>query len=186
MSTHDRCDKCNKLLIHPMGNGLSPYLLVGETPGYHETIQGLPFAFQQKHSRTSIAGDILKAELLRVGIVLSTVLVTNLWRHQKSYVTETIGKKSRQVEACPLSYHLDHLARMFIDKTHVLLMGSAVTQALLDVKYTQVSGLNVKVSGFSKVRFWVSPNPALAFSQPVGELRLAFQRFSEDISKKKK
>jgi uracil-DNA glycosylase len=156
-----------------MGNPHSPYLLVGDFPGYHESIAGLPFAFRKKATETR-SGDILKDELTRVGIMMNTVLVTNLWQHQKDD------------KECDLNLHLDQLVALFKDRTHVLLMGSEVTQALLGEKIGAVSGLQVKVPGFSKVHFWASPNPALAYSQPIGELRLAFTRFSEDVNKKRK
>ena len=168
-----RCPRCGKLLINPMGNPGSPYLLVGEYPGYHENIAGLPFAFRRKPTETR-SGDILKDELTRVGIMLHTVLVTNLWQHPMD------------VKECDPALHLDQLVNLFQDRTHVLLMGSAVTEALLGVKFNQVSGLRVKVPHFSKIHFWASPTPALAFKQPIGELRLAFERFSGDINSKKK
>ena len=166
-----RCPKCGKLLIPPFGNPASPYLLVGDFPGYHESIAGVPFAFRRKPTETR-SGDILRDELNRVGISLQTVLLTNLWQHQKDE------------KGCDLNLHLDQLTPLFSDRTHVLLMGSDVTQALLGVKVNVVSGLQVKVPGFSKVRFWVSPNPSLAMSQPIGEFRLALSRFSEDVKRK--
>jgi len=168
-----RCEKCGKILISPFGNPLSPYLLVGEMPGYHESMESSPIVFRRKPTETR-SGDILKAELVRVGISLHTCLVTNLWQHQKDE------------KGCDLNLHLDQLVTLFKDRTHVLLMGSEVTQALLGVKITAVSGLRVKVPGFNKINFWASPNPALAYNQPVGELRLAFSRFSEDVNRKKK
>lgn len=183
-SSRQRCSCCGKLLIAPMGNPHSPFLLVGDGPGHNENIQGVPFAFRTKPTQT-LGGDILKDELVRVGIMLNTVLVTNLWQHGISYKTVTEGKKSKQVYACPLEFHLDQLVKMFEGRTHVLLMGSQVTQALLGVNVQSVSGIKVEVPGHKKIRFWVSPNPALAFAQPIGELRLAFRRFSEDISRKK-
>jgi uracil-DNA glycosylase len=167
-----RCPKCGKLLISPLGNPAAPYLLVGDFPGYHETISGAPFAFRRKPTETR-SGDILKDELNRVGITLHQCLLTNLWQH---------GKDEK---GCELDLHLNELVKLFPTRSHVLLMGSDVTQALLGVKVNLVSGLNVKVTGFPKVRFWVSPNPSLAMSQPIGELRLAFQRFSEDVKKTK-
>jgi hypothetical protein len=116
----------------------------------------------------------LKDELNRVGIGLQSVLLTNLWQHQKDE------------KGCDLHLHLNKLTTLFNDRTHVLLMGSDVTQALLGVKVNVVSGLQVQVPGFSKVRFWVSPNPSLAMSQPIGELRLALARFAEDTKRKSK
>ena len=167
-----RCSKCGKLLISPFGNPASPYLLVGDFPGYKEQIERVPFAFRRKPTETR-SGDVLQAELLRVGINLNQALLTNLWLHDKDEKT------------CDVALHLNQLTPLFNDRTHVLLMGSDVTQALLGAKVNVVSGLNVKVPGYSKVRFWASPNPSFALSQPIGELRLAFQRFSEDIKSKK-
>ena len=166
-----RCPKCGKILIAPFGNPTSPYLLVGDFPGYHESIAGIPFAFRGKPTETR-SGDILKDELNRVGISLHTCLLTNLWQHQKDE------------KGCDLSLHLDQLVSLFPQRTHVLLMGSEVTQALLGVKVNTVSGLQVKVPGFSTQHFWASPNPALAMAQPIGELRLAVKRFSEDVNRK--
>lgn len=168
----NRCPKCGKLLISPFGNPQSPYLLIGDFPGYQESIQGIPFAFRRKPTETR-SGDILKDELNRVGISLHQCLLTNLWQHQKDE------------KGCDINLHLNQLVTLFKDRSHVLLMGSEVTQALLGLKVGVVSGLLVEVPGFKKQHFWVSPNPALAMSQPIGELRLAFRRFSEDVNSKK-
>ena len=155
-----------------MGHPGSKVLLVGEYPGYKETIQGLPFAFKQKDHQT-FAGDILQAELIRVGLMLPTLLVTNIWQHQKDDKT------------CDPALHLDETVKLFKDRTHILLMGSEATVALLGKKYEEVSGTPVQVPGFTKQHFWDSPNPALVYGQPIGEIRLAFQRFAEDVRKTK-
>jgi len=187
-----QCSVCAKLLINPIGNPASSFLLVGDFPGYVETIQGVPFAFRNVHNPrdSNKAGDVLKVELTRVGIMMNQVLITNLWQHQKDWKVETTigakGKEKKQkVEACPLAFHLDELVRLFEGKTHVLLMGSEVTEALLGIKTERVSGTQVRIAEFSKIHFWVSPNPSLVFNQPIGEWRLALKRFSEDVSKKK-
>jgi len=162
------CGICGKIIIQPMGNLRSPVLLVGEYPGYKETIQSLPFAFKQKPTQT-FSGDILQTELLRVGIMLPMILVTNMWQHQ------------RDEKGCDPALHVDATVKLFTDRTHILLMGSAATMPLIGKKVNEVSGTRVEVSTFKKIHFWAAPNPALAYSQPIGELRLAFQRFAEDI-----
>lgn len=167
-----RCPKCGKLLIEPMGNLHSSYLLVGEYPGYKEVIQGRPFAFKVKPTQT-FSGDILQAELLRVGIALPTVLVTNMWQHQQDE------------KECDLALHVDAAVKLFAGRTHVLLMGSGALMPLIGQKFNAVSGTRVQVPSFKQIHFWASPNPALAYSQPIGELRLAFTRFAEDIRKNK-
>lgn len=166
-----RCPKCGKLLIEPMGNPHSPYLLVGEYPGHKEAIQGVPFAFKQRPNQT-FAGDLLQAELIRVGIALPTILVTNMWQHQQDENT------------CDPAFHLDQTVKLFADRTHVLLMGTAATMPLIGKKFNEVSGTRVKVPSFKKINFWAAPNPSLAMSQPIGELRLALSRFAEDIKTK--
>ncbi len=187
-NSDNKCPNCGKLLISPHGNPVSPYLLVGDYPSYHETMQQVPFSFRQeqrpgRRQELPRSGDVLKDELLKVGIGLNDVLLTNLWLHEKGYVEEKVGnsKKTKKVDACPLSWHLDQLGRLFAGRTHVLLMGSEISQALIGVKSNVVSGLKVKVPGYSKIVFRVSPNPALVMSQPIGEFRLALQRFAADI-----
>jgi uracil-DNA glycosylase len=154
-----------------MGNPRSPILLVGEYPGYKETIQGLPFAFKKKPTQT-FAGDILQTELLRVGIALPTILATNMWQHQQDEKT------------CDFALHVDATVRLFSDRTHILLMGSAATMPLIGQKFNQVSGTRVQVPVFEHIHFWASPNPALAYGQPIGELRLAFSRFAADVQRR--
>lgn len=171
-TSRTRCPKCGKLLIPEMGNPRSPYLLVGEYPGHKETIQGRPFAFKQKPTQT-FSGDILQAELIRVGIALPTVLVTNMWQHQQNE------------KECDPAWHLDQTVKLFTDRTHILLMGTAATMPLIGQKVNEVSGTQVQVPGFKKIHFWAAPNPALAYGQPIGELRLAFQRFADDIKNRK-
>ena len=188
-----RCPHCDKLLIPPMGNPQSPVLLVGDFPGHEETIQGSPFAFGQRANETR-SGDILKNELLRVGIMWNSVLVTNLWQHGKATKIEIIPSKTGKgkgkevkVPACPPEWHLDQLVRLFTGRTHVLLMGSEVTMSLTGEKADTLLGTQVKkIPGVKGVNFWVSPNPSLVFGQPIGELRLAFRRFADDVQKKVK
>jgi uracil-DNA glycosylase len=172
-TSRSKCPNCGKLLVSPFGNPSSPYLLVGEFPDYNANIQGVPFSFRQKATETR-AGDILKDELTRVGIMINTALLTTLWSHPKDE------------KGCDILWHLDQLTKLFKDRTHVLLMGSDVAQAVLGVKIGSVTGTQVKVPGFSKVHFWAAPSPGLAFNQPIGELRLAFSRFAEDVNRKKK
>jgi uracil-DNA glycosylase family 4 len=180
-----RCPKCGKLLIPPFGNPQSPYLLVGDFPGYQETVQGVPFTFRRRPTETR-SGDILQAELNRVGISLNTVLLTNLWMHQPGMIEVQEGKKKKKVEACPMAFHLDQLTSLFSGRTHVLLMGSKVVPALTGQSLDAVSGLRVEVHPFKKVHFWVGPNPStLLGGQPIGELRLAFGRFAEDVRQTK-
>jgi uracil-DNA glycosylase family 4 len=161
----EKCPRCGKLLIAPAGPPSSKILLVGEFPGVEEIKQGRPFIGK--------TGDVLRAELLRVGLTLPELRQTNLWQHAKDE------------KGCDLNFHLDRMVKEFEGKTHVLLMGSDVTQALLGEKVSAHSGLMVKIRPYKDIHFWVSPNPAIAFKSPIGEMRLAMTRFAEDVQKKK-
>lgn len=156
-----KCHKCGKLLVTPYGNPKSNILLVGEFPGYEEIREGVPFC-----GRT---GEVLKSELMRVGIQLGNCRVTNLWQHAADDKT------------CDLNWHLDQLVKEFKGKSHALLMGSDVVSALLGKAVSNYSGLQVKIPEFKSTKFWVSPNPAIVFHGPLGELRLSIERFAADV-----
>lgn len=155
------CPICGKQLVAPGGRSTSKILLVGDYPGKDEVIKGIPLIGR--------VGDVLHAELLKVGLIFADLRHTNLWQHAKDEAT------------CDPAWHLDQLAKEFKGKTHVLMMGSHVTQALIGHNVEDRSGLKVKVSGYKGINFWVSPSPALAHASPIGEMRLAMQRFAHDV-----
>jgi DNA polymerase len=157
------CPNCGHLLISSTGNIKSPILLVGEFPGVEEIKQGRAFV-----GRT---GEVLQTELARQGIQMATCYLTNLWQHVKNE------------KGCDVRWHLDQLMKEFPTRTHILLMGSDVSQAILGSKVMALSGLRVEVPDFKKIHVWVSPNPAVVFRSPIGELRLALERFCADIRK---
>lgn len=158
-----RCPHCKKFLISPYGNPKSKILFVGEFPGWEEVKQGIPFIGK--------TGDVLRAELLRNGIQLGAYRVTNLWLHEQDE------------ENCKAEWHLDQLVKEFKGKTHVLLMGSSVVNALVGKQVSNYAGMQVKLPDFKGIRFWVSPNPAVVFHGPLGELRMSLERFVHDINR---
>lgn len=156
-----KCPKCSKLLVTPHGNHKASILLVGEFPGYEEIREGVPFC-----GRT---GDVLKSEMMRLGLQFNACRVTNLWQHAPDETT------------CDLRWHLDQLVKEFKGKSHVLLMGSDVVSALLGKAVSNYAGLKVRIPEFKNIHFWVSPNPAVVFHGPLGELRLSLERFAQDV-----
>jgi uracil-DNA glycosylase family 4 len=153
------CAHCGKQLVEPNGNPRSPILLVGEQPGLDEIKRGICFV-----GRT---GEVLQQELARQGIQVMTCRLTNLWLHAKDE------------KGCDPRWHLDQLVREFTGRSHVLLMGSEVTSAILGTKSAALAGLQVKVPDFPKIKFFVSPNPAVVFRSPIGDLRLSVERFAQ-------
>lgn len=159
-----KCSKCGKLFVQNGGNPRSRYLLVGEFPGYEEVIQGVPFVGR--------AGDVLKSELMLAGMQINEFQLTNLWQHE------------RDEKNCDVTLHLDRLTKLFKGKTHVLLMGSEVASVLLGRGVSDLSGTRIQLPVYKSIRFWVSPNPAVVFHTPVGDLRLSIKRFVDDIRKR--
>lgn len=162
------CPRCGKQLVAVGGRPSSKILLVGDYPGKDEIITGVPLVMGSR------AGDVLQAELLKVGLIFHDMRHTNLWRHAKNETD------------CDPAWHLDQLVQEFKGKTHVLMMGSHVTQALIGYNVEDRSGLRVKVPGYKDIHFWVSPSPANAHASPVGEMRLAMERFAHDVQGVKK
>ena len=158
------CPVCGKLLVQPNGNLKSPILIVGEFPGLEEVKRGIAFV-----GRT---GEVLQQELARQGIQVMTCALTNLWLHQKDE------------KGCDPRWHLDQLVKQFTGRTHAILMGSDVTSAILGSKVMALAGLQVKIPDFPKLRVWVSPNPAIVFRSPIGDLRLSIERFCADTRRR--
>jgi uracil-DNA glycosylase len=160
---NNTCPKCKHVIVPPYGNLKSTVLLVGEFPGYEELMQGIPFVGK--------TGQVLHEELGRAGLPMQaqSMRMTNLWLH---------GKDEK---ACDLHWHLDQLVKEFKGKTHVLLMGSDTISAILGSKVSELSGLRITIPEFKTIRFWIAPNPAIVFHSPVGEFRLAIERFVHDV-----
>lgn len=154
------CKVCKKKLVEAVGNKSAKFLLVGEFPGYQEIIEGRAFV-----GRT---GEVLQAELSKAGMALQECRLTNLWLHEKDE------------KNCNVETHLNEMVKEFKGKTHILLMGSDVVRALLGQSVMNLSGTRLKLPVYKNIHFWVSPNPAVVFRSPVGELRMAMERFVKD------
>lgn len=153
-----RC-KCGKQLIQAIGPVSSDFLLIGEFPGHHEIVQGIPFV--------GPTGDILRGELARAGLSYHDCRLTNLWQHAKDE------------KECDIALHLNVLAKEMLKRPYILLMGSDLTKLFFNTGVMELSGLEIKHDSFPKSRIFVSPNPAIVMHGPVGEFRLAIERFVE-------
>jgi uracil-DNA glycosylase len=154
--------KCGKLLIPPVGLSTSKVMLVGEFPGTAEIIKGIPFI--------GPTGDILKAEMARAGLTFISTWLTNLWRHAKDE------------KGCDVTLHMNALAQEMKGREFVLLMGSDLTKILWNTGVMELSGLEMKHDLFPGTRLFVSPNPAIVMHGPVGEFRLAVERFAHAVN----
>lgn len=125
-------------------------------------MQGVPFVGK--------AGEILSKELSLAGLPIQECRLTNLWLHSKT-------------DECDMDWHIARLFEEMMDSHHILLMGSDVTKALFHEGVMSMSGLEVKTDINRKARIFVSPNPAQLFYSPLGEFRLALNKFVAAVRK---
>ncbi len=157
-----QCPNCTYLLVPPAGP-TGGILLVGEFPGPQEQQIGQPFVGQ--------AGDILRAELGKVGISYSGCRVANLWQHRMV---------KDEVE---LNWHMGELMKEVQKARFILFMGSECAKTLFHLGVLDTAGLKVKAAWLPdtvKVAM-LAPNPAVAMHDTLGELRLSLQKFAAAI-----
>jgi uracil-DNA glycosylase family 4 len=152
------CPVCHDNIVPAYGDEHSDILLVGEYPGMEEMRRGYPF--------TGRTGDVLSSELSRCGINMWSVRLTNLWQHDPT-----------KDDGCFKYFLRDLLAEMAGRK--VLMMGRLMSTYFLHMNILDVSGMEMTSPLFPRsIQFVMfSPNPALCFHAPIGEFRLAIQKF---------
>lgn len=158
------CPKCGTPLVEPAGPKGAIALLVGDSPGVVEKVQGKPFVGK--------TGEILRIELQRVGLSLDEFRLTNLWGHDPMPAEE--------------SYHLRALIKEANRHKLVLLMGSDVVRKMTGLNVSEVSGMSVRSRYIGRgTKLMASFNPAIVFKEgsTVGELRLAIERFAQQYRK---
>lgn len=69
------CPNCNQKLIRYNGNPSSQILLVIEEPSYKDIMNGLPLSDE--------IGELLRYELMRIGITIENCRLASLWLHRK-------------------------------------------------------------------------------------------------------
>jgi uracil-DNA glycosylase len=114
------CVHCGRSVIEPLGSPKAKILLVGEEPEEDEFKSRRPFAGDKL--------EILTQELSRVGIPVTMCRQMNLWPHAIT-------------DECPLSEHLDVMAKESIGKDVALVMGASLVKLLLDKPVSDVNGL---------------------------------------------
>lgn len=157
------CPHCGHLIVQPNGSPKADFLLMGPFPGHEEQTKGYPWVGK--------AGEVLKAELGRVGLSYPTFRATNLWQH-------------RENEDCNFEWHLDAAFQELLGRRAILLMGALTCDALLGKHVTDVSSLRVTSKYIPLTTIVIaSVNPADAISPQgsVGEIRLSIRNFAAAI-----
>lgn len=168
---HRVCGVCMGEIVPPqMPNG-AQVMVFAEFPGVNEMQQKIPFAPSPQERRRS-TGDILRSELRRVGIVPERVVLSNLWLHP---MPKTKADQDTEIE-----WHVARLLETMIGAKAVMMFGDECTRRFLDSPVGVLSSLEVKIDVFpeSVETVTVGPNPAGVFHGPIGEIRLAIEKFA--------
>jgi uracil-DNA glycosylase family 4 len=164
-----KCEICGRPCVEPAGMRNSPILLVGEFPGYEEIKEGTPWCGK--------AGDVLHAELERIGIQFARCRATNLWLHEKP-------KGKVEIEA-EFEWHYAQLMIEMKKAKAVLLMGSDLAGVFFNKKITLINGCIMKSDRLPKnIEVAVAAfNPALAFTGTLGDVRFGIEQFAKAAKK---
>lgn len=160
------CPSCgNDDLVLPAGPRTAKILVIGEFPGEEEIRAGRPFVGPM--------GAVFLRETRRAGLDMRKARITNLWLHAPNRNKECFEfGVSRAIEE----------AR---GKKAILLLGSETVKFFVDANVTEVMGLAVKSNYFSAPIVFACQNPAIVFHQPIGEIRLALNKFAILLEKER-
>lgn len=150
-------------LVPPSGIEKSKILIIGEFPGIEEIKTGKPFS--------GATGGILRTELGKLGIDLSSIRTMNMWMH--------LPNKN---EKC-LEYGVQQVIKEAKGKQAILLIGSDTVKYFCDLKVHNVNGLEVKSNLFSAPLIMACVQPATVFHGTLGELRLSLKKFADKIER---
>lgn len=164
-----KCGGCPGLIVPAIIPKGAKIMVFGEYPGVEEVETGIPF--------TGGTGDVLRLELARVGISLDMVARTNLWLH---YMPKKKADRDEEID-----WHVMMLKKSLKGMKAVLMMGDQNTIQFLDSGVMKLAGMEVKIAKFPKTieTITVSPNPAMVFKKPHGEVRLSIEKFAGRASK---
>lgn len=147
---------------------------MAEEPAEEELTNGEPLS--------GATGRILRAELARVGIDMYQCRITNVWMHPK---IEGRSKAARAIIRPELDWHSAKMIAWIRNCRYVLLLGSDATQVFFQEAAQNISGLVLKSPLLPKTLCVAAPNPADLFYSPLGEFRLALDKFGALVKKGK-
>lgn len=148
------CPKCNKRILQAVGNLESPLVILAESPYYEEIMQNKPFQ--------SDNAEALKKELAKIGMQFGTYKMTYFWKHAED-------------EDCR-EWHATEAVKEIQKAKLVLVMGSDPGQTLYGVP--DAWGVEMK-SKFTKAKLVGCPGLATIVASPIGELRVAIEKFDQ-------
>jgi uracil-DNA glycosylase family 4 len=162
------CKGCGRHIIEPEGPPDAEILIVGDAPNQYDMHTG--------HLWTGEFGDLLRAELRKLGILYKNCRVTNLWQHPKD--------KDCDFE----KYHINTVLREMDSRPVVLLLGADAVSYFTGYGVSDVSGLRVDtlprreyLIPASVGKAFALFNPAIVLHEKLGELRHGLTKYAEAI-----
>ncbi len=159
----EKCRHCGHKLIAPAGPVKSEILLIGNMPEKEGIIEGSPWADR--------GAEVLRKELLAVGMQAGRCRLTNMWLHTKN------------PKDCDKDWHITQMFREVVGKKFILIMGAETLQAFLPgAKVSAWSGLEIVAPDIPKgARAMAMVHPAVALRDVHGEIQFAIRNFAEMI-----
>lgn len=132
------------------GNASARFMLIGEAPGYHEDLQGLPFVGQ--------AGQLLNELLQSIGLKRGDVYITNVVKCRPPQNRDPL---TEEMEAC--AKYLERQIDLINPEIIVTLGRYSMARFLPGDRIAKVHGAERKVNGRTVVPMY---HPAAALHQP--------------------
>ena len=162
------CPVCkNDGCVPAGGPKKSSVLIVGDQPGEQEVLKGQPF--------TGPTGGVLRAELARLHLDLSSMRLCNLWLHPHA----------AKFDPKCLEYSANKVLEEARGKRVILLLGSEPVKYFCSSSVEGYNGLILDSPWFADAVVLACVQPAIVFHSGLGELRFALSRFAAVLEKEK-
>lgn len=150
---------CGRRMVDPVGPKDAQILIVGDKPDFEDLQKNMPYLGKR--------GEVLRNEMLRVGLDIRKCRVTYVWRHEP-------------VETC--KGQLGDVLREMKEHPYVLLIGAETLKAF------GIDKVDLRI-GLPVTSIFIPENVKLAIAtlnppqnSGVGEFRLALSKFARRIN----
>lgn len=153
---------CGKRLLRPWGSLDSPIAVVSDVPGFEDVKNGVVYS--------GTYGEALKLELGKAGIQAAGIRMLTMWKHG-------IDKE------CDIDWHATTTLEDLKGVKLVLMLGTECLSTYTGYTASEISGTIVKSKMLPKVIVVAGPSISTLGKTPIGELRLAINKFAEQRRK---
>lgn len=164
------CPICGSTdVVPPDGDEKSPYLIIGAYPAKEEVKEHRPMAGK--------TGNVLKAELRKLGRDICEFRICNLWHHPPQ-----LDKDDINYNKC-FEYGATLAVKEAIGRKAILLIGADTAKYFCSCSVEAYNGLLITSQYLSAPIIMAMIQPTTVFKGGVGELRLALSKFVRQLEK---